>query len=217
MNRLLVPRIEGLGQMTDDRLLTALETKGSKFAVDQVCWPSQFPYRPLCAGTIAHDGKALAILFHVRGMDLRGVNVADNGRQWEDSTCEFFVADPVDGTYYNFEMNCLGKILGGKGERRQNRLVRSLTDLSQIRRYSSLPAQSVDKKDEVFEWTVAMVVPFTLMGFEQGVVPAHLKVNFYKCADLTEHVHYLSWNLVGCPSPDFHRPVYFGELTLEAR
>ena len=215
MNRISVPYIEGLGGMSDSRLLEALELRGAKIAVDQVCWPSVAPYKPLCAATLAHCGDAIAVLYHVRGLDLRGVNTADNGRQWEDSTCEFFVADPHDGSYYNFEINCLGFILGGKGEGRHNRLIRAASDISRIRRYSSLPPEAVEKEGGVYEWTIAMIIPFDLIGIAPGSVPVSLKANFYKCGDLTAHPHFLSWNLVGCPSPDFHRPEYFGELLIE--
>lgn len=215
MKSLNVPCIPDLAQRSDAALIEALETRGAAFDIDQVCWPDQFPYRPFCGGKLAHDGRSLAMIFHVWGLDLRARNLTDNGRQWEDSTCEFFVADPVDGTYYNFELNCVGRLLGGKGVCRQNRLVRPLTDLAQIRRWSSLPLQEVEENGSLQGWAVAMVIPFTLMGFAPGETPKHLKVNFYKCADMTDHVHYLSWSRVGCPSPDFHRPEYFGELTLD--
>ena len=39
-----------------------------------------------------------------------------------------------------------------------------------------------------------------------------LKANVYKCGDKTEHPHYLAWNRVEAPAPDFHRPECFGEM-----
>ena len=36
--------------------------------------------------------------------------------------------------------------------------------------------------------------------------------NFYKCGDETEVPHYGAWSPVETPSPDFHRPEFFGEL-----
>ena len=39
-----------------------------------------------------------------------------------------------------------------------------------------------------------------------------MRGNFYKCGDLTQREHYLSWNRVACAEPDFHRPEFFGEL-----
>lgn len=214
MKQMEVPCIPGLGKMTDEEVIVALEECGAKFAVDHVCWPGEYPYKPLCAGTIAHTGDSIAILFHVRGLDLRSVNLSDNGRQWEDSTCEFFVADPHDGTYYNFETNCVATTLGAKGVGRNNRLVRADSDIASIRRWSSLPRVAREENGQVAEWTIFEIIPFRLIGIPEGELPVKLLGNFYKCADLTAHPHYLSWSPVGCPNPDFHRPEYFGELIL---
>lgn len=216
MRHLHVPFIPSLAEMSDSEILVALETKGAKFAVDHVCWPGEYPYQPFCGGIVAHTGSALAILFHVRGMDLRSMNLADNGRQWEDSTCEFFVADPSDGTYYNFETNCIGTILGAKGAGRAGRTVRDMAQMAGIRRFSSLPAAERDLNGAVYEWTVCELIPFGLIGLSGASLPVSLRANFYKCADLTAHPHFLSWNPVQCPEPDFHRPEFFGELVLES-
>ena len=45
-------------------------------------------------------------------------------------------------------------------------------------------------------------------------LPKAVRGNFYKCGDKTAHPHFVSWNPVGTPSPDFHRPEFFGELLL---
>jgi hypothetical protein len=39
-----------------------------------------------------------------------------------------------------------------------------------------------------------------------------LRGNCYKCGDLTEQEHYLSWNPVTSEHPCFHRPQDFGRL-----
>ena len=104
MKTLDVPFIEGLAEMDDAAFLRALEEGGARFSVDQVGWPEVWPYCPETQGAIAHCNDGLAIRFHVRGFDLRAENLSDNGRQWEDSCCEFFVAGPAG--YYNFEINC---------------------------------------------------------------------------------------------------------------
>jgi hypothetical protein len=43
-------------------------------------------------------------------------------------------------------------------------------------------------------------------------LPEKIMGNFYKCADDTAFKHYLSWNPILTPNPDFHRPEFFGEL-----
>jgi hypothetical protein len=41
------------------------------------------------------------------------------------------------------------------------------------------------------------------------------RANFYKCGDKTSHPHWLTWNPVDKPRPDFHLPQYFGTLVFE--
>ena len=41
-----------------------------------------------------------------------------------------------------------------------------------------------------------------------------IRANCYKCGDLTVKPHYLSWNPVVNPTPDFHRSCDFGAMIL---
>ena len=66
----------------------------------------------------------------------------------------------------------------------------------------------------IWNWRVTVVIPFSLIGVDPENLPERLRANFYKCGDKTAHPHFLSWNPVGTPSPDFHRPDFFGELIL---
>jgi hypothetical protein len=54
-----------------------------------------------------------------------------------------------------------------------------------------------------------------LIGLDAGNLPETIRANFYKCGDLTAHPHFLSWNPIDLPKPDFHRPEFFGTLTLK--
>jgi hypothetical protein len=216
MNRLDVPYIEGLRKMSDGELDLALDWGGAKGFTGNVCWPEQYPYRPDCCFAMAHDSECLAILFHVRGLDLRAKALEDNGRVWEDSCCEIFIADPSDGTYYNFEENCIGMMVSGKGAGREGRVRRGPEEMGQIRRITTLKKREIDLGDKIFGWSAGMVIPLSLMGFH-GDFPAVLRGNIYKCGDKTVHPHFLSWNPVLTPKPDFHRPEYFGEFKLLAK
>ncbi len=210
MKTLDVPFIEGLAEMDDAAFLRALEEGGARFSVDQVGWPDDWPYCPETQGAIAHCNDGLAIRFHVRGFDLRAENLSDNGRQWEDSCCEFFVAGPAG--YYNFEINCIGKILGAMGPQREERTRQEPKALERIRRVTSLPVAPVDRSGEICTWDVAVLIPYDLFGAVPNTVS--LRANFYKCGDLTAHPHFVSWAPVNSPKPDFHRPDSFGELIL---
>ena len=206
-----VPLIEGLEGMSLQELDLVMEGKASKFPVAENNWPKA-PYSPDCNGAVARSKTHLAVVFHVRGLDLRATALEDNGRSWEDSCCEFFVADPFDGTYYNFEMTCIGSLLASKRQSRLESTLIPAEELKRVIRHSSLEHREWDASGEIFSWTVAMLIPFDLIGIDSNDLPVSVRGNFYKCGDLTAHPHFLSWNPIDTPKPDFHRPEFFGEL-----
>lgn len=214
MKTLEVPFVPGLASRTDAEILSLLEASGSRFYVDRANWPDAFGYMPVCAGSIARYDDGLAIRFHVSGLDLRARNLEDNGRQWEDSCCEFFVQEPGGDRYFNFEVNCIGRILGASGAGRHERVRQAPADLARIRRITTLPVQAYDEADTLRTWDIAVLIPFALFGADPACPPASLKANFYKCGDETAHPHFLSWSPIDTPRPDFHRPEFFGKLVL---
>jgi len=209
-----VPLIEGLEDMTTEAFDLAMEKGGSKAAVAEVGWPEEFPYMPDCSVRIARSRTHLAVSFHVRGLDLRALEMEDNGRSWEDSCCEFFVAHPTDGTYYNFELTCIGSLLCAKRHGRHDPSPIPPEELRRVIRHHSLPREPLDIRGGIHEWTTGMVIPMDLIGIDPGRLPASLRGNFYKCGDLTATPHFVTWNRITTEKPDFHRPEYFGELIL---
>ena len=88
MKTLRIPLLQNLEEQDID---SALELGGEPFVVDQVNWPGEFPYAPLCAGRIARTEESLLVDWRVSGLDLRVQNLADCGRSWEDSCVEIFL------------------------------------------------------------------------------------------------------------------------------
>ena len=213
--KIKVPVIEGLETLSLPELDLIMEEKAAKFAVCENNWPEDAPYSPDCNGSVARSASHLAVMFHVRGLDLRATAMEDNGNSWEDSCCEFFISDPFDGTYYNFELTCVGSLLAAKGSGRQNREIIDPNLLKSVIRYSSLERKPLEINGKIFGWTVVMLIPFKLIGIDPENLPVSVRGNFYKCGDLTAHPHFLSWNPVSVPKPDFHRPDHFGELILK--
>lgn len=213
MNSLNVPYIEGLDKMPYSELDMAMETGAAKAVIGVVNWP-EYPYHPPVAFALARSATHICILYHVRCLDLRAVAMEDGGRVWEDSCCEFFVAHPSDGTYYNFEMNCIGTLLAAKRTGRHDSAPLTPEELQRVVRHSTLHRRAVDLSGKIFGWSVAMCIPFDLIGVDTNALPTSLKANFYKCGDKTAHPHFLSWNPINVPQPDFHRPEFFGTLEL---
>ena len=212
MRQLRVPFINGLEKLGFKPLELKMETDAAKAFIDTVCWPSEFPYAPDASFSIARSRTHIVIMYRVRGLDLRAVAMEDNGRVWEDSCCEFFMSDPEDGTYYNFEMNCIGTLLASKRKNRQDFRYFGKDELGQVVRHSSLERKEYGLTDGPYNWQTAICIPFSLVGINPDNLPGKIRANFYKCADKSAHPHFLSWNPVEIPEPDFHRPDYFGEL-----
>ena len=210
MKTLKVPFIADFEEVDID---TALELEGARFQVDQVNWPAAFPYAPFCAGRIARTEDGIVVDFRVSGLDLRAKNTKDNGSQWEDSCVEFFVQNPDGSEYYNFEINPLGKVLAAIGPDRNARVKRPAKQMNEILRIAQFEGPQ-DYSGGIWNWRVTVVIPFRLIGVDPENLPEKLRANFYKCGDETAHPHFLSWSPIGTPSPDFHRPEFFGELIL---
>ena len=214
MNRIHVPLADFESQDVD----TALELGGARFDVECVNWPETFPYAPLCSGRIARTQDALVVDFRVSGLDLRAQNLQDNGRQWEDSCVEVFIQDPEEKTYYNFEINALGKVLACCGPDRHDRTARPAEEMEEILRFGTeqnvIPGPTGDLEG-LQSWRVGVVIPFELIGVDPENLPHSIRANFYKCGDKTAHPHYLSWSPIETPKPDFHRPEFFGELIFD--
>ena len=83
------------------------------YAIDCVNW-EEFPYRPEVSFRLGYSDEAMAILFEVKEENIRAVTLDDCGPVWEDSCCEFFVANPAGEGYFNFELNCIGTLLAAR-------------------------------------------------------------------------------------------------------
>lgn len=187
----------------------------TKGAVDTVCWPAEFPYRPDVRFAVAHDGNALLIRFDVVEDNPRAVTTENNGPVWEDSCVEFFVKEPVSPYYFNFETNCIGVGLAAKRVSRSECTHFDAERMARVKRRPSLPARPLDIRQQT-AWSLELEIPFDLIC-EGSRTPSRLLANFYKCGDKTAVPHFLSWSPVEVPTPDFHRPEFFGELILQQK
>ena len=165
---------------------------------------------------ITNDHEWLFLKWHVRGEQLRAVTVDDQGPVWEDSCVEFFCQVPGEDHYFNFETNCIGAMVGSRRKGRAED-VRPLPpeEMALIERTCSYPREAFEEKDGLYEWTVELRIPLRFIFRDcQPVFPQALRANFYKCADRTRKPHYVSWQPIPLPAPDFHCPQFFGEITL---
>lgn len=212
MKILSVPFIDGLEKYEFNAMALKMEAEAAKTYIDTVCWPGEYPYMPDAAVSIARSASHIVIWYRVNGLDLRAKAMEDNGPVWEDSCCEFFVGIPGGGTYCNFEMNCIGTLLASKRKSRTDFKFFSQEQMKQVIRHSTLDRKEYDIQGELVSWQTAICIPFSMIGIDGGHLPDSIRANFYKCGDMTAHPHFLSWNPVEVPAPDFHRPEFFGKL-----
>lgn len=179
--------------------------------IDVINW-QEFNYKPHISFKILHDNEKIYIKYYVKETNIRAVEGKRGGRVWEDSCCEFFFS-VNEGSYYNLETNCIGipllncKINGEKFEAPEN-------IINLIETYSTLGTEPFDVKVGDFEWQMVVCLPIAAIFKHQinSLSGYNFRANFYKCGDLTQKPHYLSWNPIDCEKPAFHKPEFFGEI-----
>lgn len=186
-------------------------------AIDVADWEESWPYKPDVRFRIAHTGASVLLEYAVEEQSVRSVAGQDHGRVWEDSCCEFFFSPEGNQTYYNVESNCTGRVLLCCGDGRHDREKAPAEVMTAISRCPSLGADDFEERLEPTTWTLALVIPVSSF-FRHSLKTfdgLHATANFYKCGDKLAQPHFLSWNRIEVPAPDFHRPDFFGRLDFE--
>lgn len=212
MKKLKVPFIASLDTMELPAVLTLMEEKAQRESIDCINWDT-YPYKPVIAVDMARSETSLYLHFFVKGSSVKALHKEDGSPVYTDSCVEFFMQKPADTNYYNFEFNCIGTC---DAAYRQSRDVKeSLTpeQYAAIRRYSTLGDQPFTEKTGIFAWDLVVAIPFEIMGLDPQNLPEMIKGNFYKCADDTQTPHFVSWSPIGLPTPNFHCPEFFGEIS----
>lgn len=164
--------------------------------------------------SVGHDGSDILLQYNVNEPQVRAVNTEINSSVWEDSCVEFFFKPEGDENYYNFEINAIGTVLGGYGKDGKNREKIQSSYLEMIETVPSLGREPFDSIDTPTEWSVKIKIPLKALVFSKIESLYGLKgsANFYKCGDKLRQPHFLSWNKVQSPEPNFHLSQFFGEI-----
>ncbi len=212
-----VTRIKALPQEATEvpQLLDAMSVPFEPIAV--VNWPDEYPYCPDVAFRMAWCPEGLVLHYRVSEQSVRAVYGEDDGCVWTDSCVECFIRNADSDTYYNIECNCVGTMLIGVGSAIKSERSRlPLAVVGEVKRWASLGKEPFGNRAEPTDWEIALVIPASVFAkhpirLEVGTV---LRANFYKCGDELPVPHFVSWNPINVPSPNFHRPEFFGEMKL---
>jgi hypothetical protein len=173
---------------------------------------------PETAFKALHDGSRLHLLFQVRDRYVVARHTRFQDPVCEDSCVEFFFypGDSVTDGYFNLEVNCRGTLLF-KFQRARGLLVRPVSpeDAARVGVHPSLGFGRMDPEvPGPLVWKLLVSLPLEVVGRYLPLAgsPRIWRGNVYKCADRSSHPHWLTWNPVSSPGPDFHRPEGFGRF-----
>ena len=196
-----------------------LDSMGIAFEnVDVANWPDANAQTPDAKFRIAHTGNAFVVNFLCTENSVAATANDMGWNVWEDACMEFF-SQPVadDGIYYNVECNCTGTVLLNGGKPGTERAHASRETTMSIERWSSLGREPFAERVGTCTWQVVLVIPAECYFHHQitDLSGMTIRANFYKCGDKLQQPHYLSWNPISTPRPNFHVPQFFGTLELE--
>ena len=216
MKKLFVPK-QPISQCETvfDKIELLVEA-GAKAEISQVNWEDDFPKLLPVTLRVAHDGEKLFLYYSVTGELVRAANTEDFGSVWEDSCVEFFMQHEGETSYRNFECNILGVLLAAHHQTREisERLPDELLQI--VERFSTIN-QRFENGRQLCDWTMYLEIPKKVMGYSdaESLGGKTIKGNFYKCGDEPPEPHFISWNPIDLPKPNFHVPQFFGTLELE--
>ena len=212
MSRFIIPRIASEESTLLEELSEQTVSKGTQIKISSICW-KEFPCLPLTEVSLAHDGKAMLLHFHVEDNHLLARYDEPNSPVYTDSCVELFVRPEHRTAYQNFEFNALGTCLSQTGTSREDRTFLSPSEISTIRVLPSITTCPTDIPTGM-KWSLFVAIPFALIS-DREVAGTKLWLNLYKCGEDTITPHFVSSFPIDTPAPDFHRPEFFQEVEVE--
>lgn len=178
-------------------------------AVDALLW-SEVPEAPEVRFSIAYHKSCIFLKYYVQERRIQARHRQTNAPVYNDSCVEFFIAFNGEPAYYNLEFNCLGTCLAGFGQNKQQRTLLPGLAIAQIRHVAQLHV-SVSRE---ITWELTLAIPSRVFTQHAAIdlKGTTSRGNFYKCGDALPAPHYLAWNAVRAPAPNFHLPEFFGEI-----
>lgn len=208
-----IRKVEDKDLVLDYKILERTFSNIEKHAIDKAPWKVQFPYIPKVNFKITYSKKYIGLYYSVQEEFVGAKAYKANENVWEDSCVEFFVSLDNKKTYYNFEFNVLGTGLIGYGP--ENKSERKRLDPEIIDSVDVLTI--VNKEKGVKTWELFMLIPVQVITKEgEGLEGKLIHANFYKCGDALPLPHFLAWNTINNPTPNFHLPEFFGQLSFES-
>lgn len=201
---------------TLDEISARMERELERHSIAELNWTSH-QFLPDVEFVISFTEGEILLKYFVTEKCFKAEKVSTNDKVYEDSCVEFFVSPEGEAGYYNFEFNGIGTCLAGYGNGRNERELIDPLLAAKIRRKSTVGESPVIEREGNFSWSITIALPYGVF-FRHEISDLKGKsftANFYKCGDKLKEPHYVTWNQVISPKPDFHRPEFFGTIYFE--
>ena len=174
---------------------------------------SDYPERPSVSFRMGHTGSELWVHYEVCEMRILGEETRIHGHVYQDSCVELFLSlDAIN--YYNLEINCIGTPHLAYGPGRNERRFVLLEKMRDLEIESSLGSTPFAERTGEISWTLTARVPIRCFAFDaiSTLCNTVAHANVYKCNSGASVQHYLTWQPIRTPAPDYHRPEFFGVI-----
>lgn len=182
-------------------------------------FPTHFPKTKFKLG---YNKNSILLRFDVEDNFIIATSKKHFDRVWEDSCVEMFFTptENIEDGYFNLEINCCGKVYFQHQKSKRNLVEKiDISDIAKMNVKSSFAGTILNELKTPANWSIECEIPFhVLTKYSKVILPkTGMKwlANFNKCADSSSNPHWLTWNKVDFPKPNFHLPKYFGELHFE--
>ncbi|RYZ19041.1 MAG: hypothetical protein EOO10_24920 [Chitinophagaceae bacterium] len=210
-NHLLVPFLPSQRTTGYDSIAHIMQEL-QKYRIGYAPWKTTYPSSASVTFSIAYDRESIFLQYDVEEDFIRAANGRANEPVYEDSCVEFFISLDGGETYYNFEFNCIGAVLGAYGASRQDRQFLPVDLVDQIECQCTIRRLA---KKAAINWQLTVIIPLIVFTSHPSFSFSgkNCKANFYKCGDKLPDPHFLCWSPVENETPNFHLPQYFGTLS----
>jgi hypothetical protein len=170
---------------------------------------------------ICHSEEDIILFWKVIEEEIVCNNRNHFDKVYQDSCVEFFIMPFRAKGYFNFEINCIGKVLCYYITDWKRNEAGTLNGFSRVDLKDILKIQ-IEHSYEEFnlaadEWYLLVKIPKSILISNSELSELDFsnpwRGNFYKCADASSFPHWSSWNLV--TELNFHQPKDFGEIIFE--
>lgn len=174
-------------------------------------WAEDFPYAPEVRFRMWHSGDMLHIEYAVDEATTKAEQNEPGGPVYMDSCVECFIQpDAADPHYYNFEWNAAGHLAMARRTGRQDPVDAPLDVIGSVSAVPSLGSEPF-AECEAGPWTLEVAIPVSAFFGDsiESLAGRSMKMNLFKCGDGLKTPHFLTWQPVDTPKPDYHRPEFF--------